>query len=62
MSKNRIVICILGGNMQDAYADDPKTEIILFDWDNIKAESTDKEKDALEQKYEETIAKMNHVY
>lgn len=46
----RIVICVSGGVVDDVYASDPNTEIVLIDRDNLREEMTREEMDALEEK------------
>ena len=38
MPKNRVVVVVEGGVVQDVACDDPDTEVLLVDWDNLKAD------------------------
>lgn len=41
MAENRVVVVVEGGVVQAVASDDPDTNIILIDWDNIKQMNTD---------------------
>jgi len=38
MPKNRVVVVVEGGLVQSVACEDPETEVLLVDWDNLKAD------------------------
>lgn len=60
-SKTRVVVVVVGGNVQDCFSDRPDIEIELIDFDNAAAEGPASVSRS-EARVTEVIKQMRHVY
>lgn len=53
---NKIVIHVEGGVVQDVYASDPQTDVVIMDYDNYQADcETEEQADTCESRFDNEL-------
>jgi len=58
----KIVISVEGGLVNSVHSDDPKVDVEVVDWDNLKETLEDSELTQAELDFDEQIKEMNEIY